>query len=136
MANNGLYPADFDSAVGQVRLLIGDTDPLTHSGAQGNYRYFSDAEIEGYLLLCGDEPRLAAARAFETIAASQALLLKSWSADDLSVRGDAIAESLRKLAKQLRDEVAAADSSEFFEIVGFSHCRGCYEYAECRRCRW
>lgn len=136
MANDGLYPVDFSTVVGQVRLLIGDTDPMSYEGDEGTYRYFSDAEIDGFLGLCGEEPRLAAARALETIAASQALLLKSWSTDDLTVRGEAIAESLRKLAKQLRDEVIAEDSSEFFEIVGFSHCNGCAEFAECRRCGW
>lgn len=134
--NTGLYPADFSTGVGQVRLLIGDTDPIAFVGDEGEYRYFGDAEISGFLSLCNDEPRLAAARALETIAASQALLLKSWSTDDLTVRGDAIAESLRKLAKQLRDEVIAEESSEFFEIVGF-HGRGCCaEYAECRKCGW
>ena len=136
MANTGLYPIDFSTGIGQVRLLIGDTDALSFYDTEGEYRYFSDAEIDGFLTLCGDEPRLAAARALETIAASQALLLKSWSTDDLTVRGDAIAESLRKLAKQLRDEVIAEESSEFFEIVGF-HGRGCSaEYAECRKCGW
>lgn len=136
MANTGLYPADFSTGVGQVRLLIGDSDPISVSGSTGTYRYFSDAEIEGFLALQGDSPRLAAARALETIAASQALLLKSWSTDDLSVRGDAIAEALRKLAKQLREEVFAEEASEFFEIVGF-HGRGCCgEFAECRKCGW
>ena len=136
MANTGLYPADFTTAVGQVRLLIGDSDPVAIQGSTGTYRYFSDSEISGFLSLCADEPRLASARALETIAASQALMLKSWTTDDLTVRGDAIAESLRKLAKQLRDEVIAEESSEFFEIVGF-HGRGCCgEFAECRKCGW
>lgn len=134
--NTGLYPVDFSTAVGQVRLLIGDTDPLAIVDGDGEYRYFGDAEISGFLTLCGEEPRLAAARALETIAASQALLLKSWSTDDLTVRGDAIAESLRKLAKQLRDEVVASESSEFFEIVGFCHADGCIEFADCRVCGW
>ena len=136
MANTGLYPADFTTALGQVRLLIGDTDPLSVSGSTGTYRYFSDDEITGFLALTGGEPRLAAARALETIASSQALMLKSWSTDDLTVRGEAIAESLRKLAKQLRDEVVASESSEFFEIIRFTHCDGCEEYAECRVCGW
>lgn len=132
--NTGLYPADFSTAVGQVRLLIGDTDPLTFSVDEGTYRYFSDVELEGYLGLCNNDPRLAAARCLETIAASQALLLKSWSTDDLTVNGDAIANSLRTLAAQLRKEVADSDSSEFFEIIGFTHCNRCVEFAECRRC--
>ena len=53
----------------------------------------------------------------ETIAASQALLLKSWSSDDLAVNGDRIAESLRKIAAQLRAEALADESSEYFNLI-------------------
>jgi hypothetical protein len=48
---------------------------------------------------------------------SQALLLKSWTSDDLTVNGDRIAESLRKLAAQLREEALADESSEYFNMI-------------------
>jgi hypothetical protein len=59
----------------------------------------------------------AAARCLETIAGSQALLLKSWSSDDLTVNGDRIAESLRKLAAQLREEALVDESNEYFNMI-------------------
>jgi hypothetical protein len=119
MANSGVAPVDLTTDVGRVRVLLGDTDPANVSGGFGDYLYFSDDELTAVLSMYNDNPKLAAARCLETIAASQALLLKSWSSDDLSVRGDAIAESLRKIAKQLRDEATADASSDSFEIIPF-----------------
>lgn len=121
MASNiGVYPFNPASLVGNVRVLIGDTDPTQIDpplGISGSYLFYSDTEIEAILALYGDDPRLAAARMLISIAGSQALLLKKWSTDDLSVDGAAIAEALRKLAKDLRDEVAAGVAMEdIFEI--------------------
>ena len=119
MANTGVAPIDAESNVGKVRILLGDTDPTNVSGGQGTYLFFSDDEITAILGMYSDSPQLAAARCLETIAGSQALLLKSWSTDDLTVRGDAIAAELRAIAKQLRAEVTATESSDEFEIVAF-----------------
>jgi hypothetical protein len=53
-ANQGVAPPDFTTAVGQVRLLIGDTDPVVDEGALvGTYVFYSDAEIAGLLALYG-----------------------------------------------------------------------------------
>lgn len=120
MANTGVAPVDLGSNIGRVRVLLGDTDPTNVSNNVGEYLFFSDQEIESILTMYADSPQLAAARCLETIAASQALLLKSWSSDDLSVRGDLIAKELRETAKQLRQEATAAESSEAFEIIAFS----------------
>jgi hypothetical protein len=120
MANQGIAPVNLTSTVGLVRVLLGDTDPVNVSGGIGTYLYYSDSEVTALLGLYDDNPKLAAARALETIAASQALLLKSWSSDDLSVRGDQIAKELRDIAKQLRDEASADEQSNEFEIVDFS----------------
>jgi hypothetical protein len=128
MANSGVAPVDLTSNIGRVRVLLGDTDPTNVSAGYGTYLYFSDNELTALLGMYSNDPRLTAARCLETIAASQALLLKSWSSDDLAVRGDAIAESLRKIAKQLRDEATAEASSDSFEIVPFSE--------ECPDCSW
>lgn len=119
MANTGVAPVDLGSNVGKVRVLLGDTDPTNVSNNVGEYLFFSDAELEAVLGMYGDSPKLAAARCLDTIAGSQALLLKSWSSDDLTVNGDRIAKELRELAKQLRAEAVADESSEAFEIVAF-----------------
>ena len=119
MANTGVAPVDLGSNVGKVRVLLGDTDPTNVSNNLGTYLFFSDAELEAILGMYSDSPQMAAARCLDTIASSQALLLKSWSSDDLTVNGDRIAKELRELAKQLRAEAMAAEGSEAFEIVAF-----------------
>jgi hypothetical protein len=119
MANSGVAPVDLGSNIGRVRVLLGDTDPTNVVGTIGEYLYFSDDEVQSLLGMYDDNPKLTAARALETIAGSQALLLKSWSSDDLSVRGDQIAKELRDIANQLRSEALVSDSSALFDIVAF-----------------
>lgn len=119
MANLGVAPVDLGSNIGRVRVLLGDTDPTNIANNVGEYLFFSDAEIESILGMYSDSPQMAAARCLDTIAGSQALLLKSWSSDDLTVNGDRIAKELRELAKQLRAEAVQAEGSEAFEIVAF-----------------
>ena len=113
MSNSGVAPVDLGSDVGKVRVLLGDTDPVNVVNNVGD-----------------NSPQLAAARCLETIAGSQALLLKSWSTDDLTVNGDRIAKELRETAKQLRAEALASESSEAFEIVAFGCHHHAAEYAE------
>jgi len=119
MANTGVAPVALGTDVGKVRVLLGDTDPTNVSGGYGEYLFFSDAELTAILGMYSDSPQLAAARCLDTIAGSQALLLKSWSSDDLTVNGDRIAKELRELAKQLRAEAQSTEASEAFEIVAF-----------------
>ena len=117
MANEGVAPPDYTTDVGKVRVLLGDTNPTDISLGEGTYMYFSDDEIGAFLTMYGDNVKLSAARCLETIAGSQALLLKSWSSDDLTVNGDRIAESLRKLAAQLREEALVDESNEYFNMI-------------------
>jgi 2-polyprenyl-6-methoxyphenol hydroxylase-like FAD-dependent oxidoreductase len=119
MANDGIAPPDFTTSVGQVRVLLGDTDPTDVAGGFGTYMFFSDDELTALLDMYDDNPKLTAARCMETIAGSQALLLKAWSSDDLTVNGDRIAKELRELAKQLRSEAIANESSDSFNIIPF-----------------
>lgn len=117
MANSGVSPVNFSSDTGKVRVLLGDTEAENVVDGVGDYMYFGDDEIGAFLTMYGENVKLASARALETIAGSQALLLKSWSSDDLSVNGDKIAESLRKLAAQLREEALQEESSEYFNMI-------------------
>ncbi len=117
MANSGASPADFTTDIGKVRVLLGDTEATDVVAGVGNYMYFGDDEIAAFLTMYGDNVKLATARAMETIAGSQALLLKSWSSDDLTVNGDKIAESLRKIAAQLREEALQDESNEYFNMI-------------------
>lgn len=114
MVNSGVVPVNPETNVGKVRILLGDTQP---DPTTGGYLYFSDTELSALLDMYDDNPKLVAARCMETIAASEVLLLKSWSSDDLAVRGDQIAESLRKIAQQLRDEAIMEESSNYFNLI-------------------
>lgn len=130
--NEGVYPfvVDFPAtALQQFRILTNDDSPVQiGSGATGTYLFLSDASALGLLALYNDNPRLAAARQLETIAVSQALLLKVWSQDDLSVNGAALANSLRQLAQQMRDEVINGDSEDGFDIVATGDDNGLWPY--------
>jgi hypothetical protein len=117
MANSGVSPADFTTDTGRVRVLLGDTEATDVVAGVGTYMYFGDDEIAAFLTMYGENVKLATARAMETIAGSQALLLKSWSSDDLTVNGDKIAESLRKIAAQLREEALQDESNEYFNMI-------------------
>jgi hypothetical protein len=119
MANTGVAPPNFSTSVGKVRVLLGDTDPTGVAGGSGTYLFFSDTELTALLAMYDDNVKLTAARCMETIAGSQALLLKAWSSDDLTVNGDRIAKELRELAKQLRAEAIANESSDSFDILPF-----------------
>ena len=119
MEKLGVAPVNYATNVGKVRVLLGDVDPENISQGIGEYKYFSDDELVAILQMYDHSVKLTAARCLETIASSQVLLLKSWTSDDLTVNGDRIAESLRRIAQQLRDEVLIEESSESFELVPF-----------------
>lgn len=122
MATNiGNTPPDYSTPVGQVRVLIGDIEaqPLTPVvPGQGEYMWFSDEAIQGLLDVFNESVKRAAAAAIRTVASSQALLLKKWSADDLSVDGATVARSLRDLASDLDAQAEADEGSiDIFELT-------------------
>ncbi len=110
LPNQGVAPVDLESPVGEVRLLIGDTDPVRGSqdstlGA-GTYVFYSDREIEAFIRSSGGA-RPAAAGILRAIAASTALKLKKWTSADLAVDGPAIADALLKAAAAIDAGTAA-----------------------------
>lgn len=91
----------------RVRLLITDTNP--------EKQIFSNEEIDEFLAMNGDDVRLAAAEALETIATSEALTLKVIKLLDLTTDGAKLAETLMKRAEKLREH--AEGNEEDFDIV-------------------
>lgn len=117
MPNLGVSPVDYGTDVGIVRALLGDDDAENVTAGVGEYAWFGDNAIEAILNEYGGNRKRTAARMLLTVAASQALLLKKWSADDLSVDGAAIAEALRKQAAVLMDEADSDENAvDIFEI--------------------
>lgn len=109
----GLPPITVDptTAIGLVRLLAADVDeedPL-----------FTDAQIAAFLTLEGDDPRLAAAQALDSIATSEVLVSKKIKTQDLQTDGPAVSADLRARAMELRRQADTGygDGDAGFDVV-------------------
>lgn len=98
MANIGVAPVDPTTTVGQVRLLLGDTDATDVVNGRGTYLWYSDAEIAGLVMLYNGSPFRTTVRILRTIANSEAMKLKKWKSADLEIDGAGITMSLLSLA--------------------------------------
>jgi hypothetical protein len=101
-------PYDPTTDAGLVRLRINDRDAVI----------FSDDEISAFLTV-EDGWRRAAALALETIASSEALILKVVTTLDLQTDGAKLGAELRAQAKELRRQAgeAAEASAGAFSVV-------------------
>ena len=100
---------DYTSPPGQVRLLTADVDEAN--------LLLTDVAIEGLLAMNGQDVRLAAADALDTIATSETLVSKVIRTQDLATNGPSVAADLRARAKALRDQVADSDAEDLFDVV-------------------
>ena|SRR5690554_2335972 len=89
------FTYDTSTDRGKVRLIITDTDE--------DNAIFQDAEIDAFLEMQGGV-LLAAAQALDTIASSEALVLKKVRLLDVQTDGPAVAKALREHAQELREE--------------------------------
>lgn len=96
---------DYATNLGRVRLVISDVD-------EDNLT-LSDAQLEAFLDMNGDNVRRAAADALDTIATSEALVSKVIRDHELSTDGAKLSAELRARATNLRmladEEDTAAD---------------------------
>lgn len=114
---------DYQSKVGQVRLLIPDTVEVDWND-EGTASYlFEDAQIEGLLELNDGRVRLAAADAVEAIAFSEALISKVISTEDLSTDGSKVANTMLTKARQLRASDDAQRDREALDHVALVRFR-------------
>lgn len=118
-----LFPPDYSTTVGQVRLLIPDTEQLDNSkdlDAVPQY-LFNDAQISAFLSLYGDNVKRSAAQAKLVLATSEALINKVIKTYDLSTDGAKLGAELREQSKALfaeADKDDEYDSYDAFQIVG------------------
>jgi hypothetical protein len=91
--------------VGQVRLLINDTDVNSDAGP-----VFTDAEITAFLTLNRSSVKRASAAALEVIAGDEALTSKVIRDHELQTDGAKLAAELRALAASLRAEAINDDT--------------------------
>lgn len=118
-------PPDYATAIGQVRLLIPDVeqlDNLQDLSADAAY-IFSDAQIQAFLSLYGDNIKRAAAQAKLVLATSETLINKVIRTTDYTTDGAKLGTELRAQAKMLQDEATQddlADASDSFVVVGMT----------------
>jgi hypothetical protein len=110
-------PPDYSTAIGQVRLLIPDTEQL---GDTPSY-LFSDPQIQAFLTLYSNNVKRAAAQAKLVLATSEALINKVIKTYDFQTDGAKLGAELRAQAAELRAEAEKDeldDSSDTFLVVG------------------
>jgi hypothetical protein len=123
-----VYPPDYATVIGQIRLLIPDTEQLENladPSASAAY-VFSDAQIQAFATLYANNVKRAAAQAKLVLATSEALISKVIKTDDLQTDGAKLGAELRAQAKQLQQEAdkdEADDSYEAFEVVDYNNTK-------------
>lgn len=109
-----LYPPDYSTAVGQVRLLIPDTEQLTdpaNPSAPAEY-IFDDHKIQALVSLYANNVKRAAAQAKLILATSEALINKVIRTYDYTTDGAKLGAELRAQAAELKKE---ADQDDMFD---------------------
>lgn len=136
MANRGVAPLDPNTDVGELRLLIGDTEyvPLVPpEEGIGDYNNFSDDELNGFLTAGGGSITRASGYAYLRLAALSAAGAISWRSDDLAVDTKLIASEYRLLARIAFEQ---ADNEDDLLASGFAldfpfSCGGCGSCGKC-----
>ncbi|CAB4148594.1 hypothetical protein UFOVP536_12 [uncultured Caudovirales phage] len=109
-----ITPPNYSTTVGQVRLLIPDTEQLDQ-GDSVEY-IFSDAQIQAFLSLYTNDVKRAAAQAKLVLASSETLINKVIKSYDFSTDGAKLGAELRAQAKMLFDEADKDDFADTYDI--------------------
>lgn len=125
MPLNDIAPPDYSTAIGQVRLLIPDTDQLSNlANPSGASEYiFNDSQVQAFLSLYGTNVKRAAAQAKLVLATSETLINKVIRTGDYATDGAKLGAELRAQAAELRleaDKDEAEDSYEEIVIVSLN----------------
>jgi hypothetical protein len=112
-----IYPPDYATAVGQVRLLIPDTEHLENlSNPEAEDAYiFDDHQIQAFLSLYSDNVKRAAAQAKLVLATSESLINKVIRTADYTTDGAKLGAELRAQAKQLQEEADKDDLVDSYD---------------------
>ena len=111
-----LTPPDYTTAIGQVRLLIPDTEQLGDTPAY----IFSDPQISAFLALYSNSIKRAAAQAKLVLATSEALINKVIRSYDYQTDGAKLGAELRAQSQALREEAdidEKDDASDTFLVA-------------------
>jgi hypothetical protein len=112
-----IYPPDYATAIGQVRLLIPDTEQLENpADPEADAAYiFDDHQIQAFLSLYSDNVKRAAAQAKLVLATSEALINKVIRTSDYNTDGAKLGAELREQAKALQQEADKDDLVDSYE---------------------
>ena len=112
-----LYPPDYATSVGQVRLLIPDTEELQDpADTEPHAHYlFSDGQIQAFVALYSGNVKRAAAQAKLVLATSESLINKVIRTADYTTDGAKLGAELRAQAKQLQDEADKDDLLDSYD---------------------
>lgn len=112
-----IYPPDYATAIGQVRLLIPDTEQLENLAdptADAQY-IFDDHQIQAFLSLYLNNVKRAAAQAKLVLATSESLINKVIRTADYTTDGAKLGAELRAQAKQLQEEADKDDLVDSYD---------------------
>jgi hypothetical protein len=112
-----LFPPNYATAIGQVRLLIPDTEQLddpSTSTVDAAY-IFNDPQIQAFLTLYSNNVKRAAAQAKLVLATSEALINKVIRTADYNTDGAKLGAELREQSKQLQAEADKDDLTDSYE---------------------
>lgn len=119
------FPPDYTTAIGQVRLLVPDTEQLENLAdpSVAAAYIFSDAQIQAFLSLYSNNVKRAAAQAKLVLATSETLINKVIRTADYTTDGAKLGAELRAQASALQaeaDKDEAEDSYEEIALVSFT----------------
>lgn len=121
-----VYPPDYATTIGQIRLLIPDVeqlDNLADPAAEASY-IFDDHQIQAFATLYSNNVKRAAAQAKLVLATSEALINKVIRTADYTTDGAKLGAELRAQAKQLNEEADKDDLADAYDdsfiVVGYT----------------
>lgn len=112
-----ITPPDYSTTIGQVRLLIPDTEQLDNLQdlTQSPSYIFNDAQIQAFLSLYSNNVKKAAAQAKLVLATSESLIQKVIRTADYTTDGAKLGAELRAQAKALQDEALKDDMVDSYD---------------------
>ncbi len=112
-----VYPPDYTTVVGQIRLLIPDTEQLDNLAdpTQSDAYIFSDSQLQAFATLYSNNVKRAAAQAKLVLATSEALINKVIRTYDFTTDGAKLGAELRAQAKALQEEADKDDLVDSYE---------------------
>jgi len=112
-------PPDYSTTLGQVRLLIPDTEQLANPAnpsADAEY-LFNDSQVTAFLSLYSSNVKKAAAQAKLVLATSESLINKVIKTGDYATDGAKLGAELRAQAAELRIEAEKDEMEDSYEEI-------------------